>query len=201
MNVFEAIEQRRSAKHYLPDVHIPESDVHKIIRAGMLAPTSFNIQHWRFVRIRDRAIRQALYQAAFVQSQVKDASELLVITGDKKAWKKRPERYWREADAPTTETIVNMLTAFYQGKPQLQEHEVIRSGALAAQNMMLAAQALGYSSCPMIGFNPEEVANIIRLPRSHCIVMLLALGKACLPPKPRGGQLALHEVLLENHFS
>ncbi len=92
---------------------------------------------------------------------------------------------------------MNMLTAFYQGKPQLQEHEVIRSGALAAQNMMLAAQALGYSSCPMIGFNADMVADIIHLPSDHQIVMLLALGKTSQPSRPRG----VDEALVEDCFS
>ncbi len=124
-----------------------------------------------------------LYRTHCQQKKLKARDRLdlirgsLVITGDKHAWKKSPERYWRTVDTSTRATIVQLLAAFYQGKPQLQEQDVIHSGALAAQNMMLAAHALGYSSCLMIGFNPEEIANIINLPCGHCIAMLLALGK------------------------
>ncbi len=93
-----------------------------------------------------------------------------------------------------------MLQNFYRGKPELQIHEAIRSGAFAAQNMMLSAKALGYDSCPMIGFDADAVGHIIQLPDDHIIVMMLALGKAKKAAGPRGGPLAMEEVLVEDHF-
>ena len=49
--------------------------------------------------------------------------------------------------------LVQMLTDFYAGKPQLQRDEAVRSCGMVAQTIMLAARALGYDSCPMIGFD------------------------------------------------
>mgnify|MGYP003660505775 CR=1 FL=1 len=93
-----------------------------------------------------------------------------------------------------------MLQNFYCGNPELQTHEAVRWGAFAAQNMMLSAKALGYDSCPMIGFDADAVGRIIQLPDDHIIVMMLALGKAKKAAGPRGGPLAMEEVLVEDHF-
>jgi nitroreductase len=66
--------------------------------------------------------------------------------------------------------------------------------------IMLTAKAMGYDSCPMIGFDPEKVAEIIRLPKDYVISFMIAVGKAVQPARPRGGQLDLSEVMIQNQF-
>lgn len=66
--------------------------------------------------------------------------------------------------------------------------------------MMLTARSMGYDSCPMMGFAPKKVADIIKLPDNHLITMLLVVGKALKPAHPREGQLPLSEVMIENAF-
>ena len=66
--------------------------------------------------------------------------------------------------------------------------------------MMLAAKAMGYDSCPMIGFDPKKVAEIIKLPDSHIVGLMLTIGKASQPARERGGQLPLEEVLVTDTF-
>ncbi len=83
----------------------------------------------------------------------------------------------------------------------MQRDEAMRSCGIAAQTLMLAARTLGYDSCPMIGFDPDAVAKLIRLPGDHVVAMMLAIGKATAPANPRGGQLPLEEVLLINRFA
>ena len=52
----------------------------------------------------------------------------------------------------------------------------------------------------MVGFEYDELAKIINLPDSHMIVLMIVVGKAAEPANPRGGQLALDEVVFENKF-
>lgn len=180
---------------------MPESDFEQLMGTAMAAPTSFNIQHWRFVRVVDKALRQALREAAWDQAQVTDASELLLITGNTQAWNQQPARYWRNTDEAKRTMLVNMLNDFYQGRDWLQRDEAIRSGSMATQNLMLAARELGYDSSPMIGFDINRVSELIKLPDDHVIVMMLAIGKANSSAWPRGGQLTLEEVVITNHFA
>jgi len=93
-----------------------------------------------------------------------------------------------------------MLQDFYRGREWLQRDEAIRSGAMAAQNIMLAAEELGYHTSPMIGFDMDQVADLISLPEDHVIVMMLAIGKGAERAKPRGGQLELDEIVVSNRF-
>jgi len=66
---------------------------------------------------------------------------------------------------------------------------------------MLTAKAMGYDSCPMIGFDPVKVAEVINLPNNHVIGFMVAVGKAVKPAMPEGGQLALSEVMVQDRFA
>ena len=78
--------------------------------------------------------------------------------------------------------------------------EALRSCGIAAQTIMLTAKAMGYDSCPMIGFDPQKVGEIINLPKDHVITLMITIGKATQAPKPRSGPLDLDEVLIRNKF-
>ncbi len=200
MELFTAIETRRAVKHYSPTEAVSEADFERIMEAVLLSPTSYNIQHWRFVRVVDAQIRAQIQEAAWGQAQVTEAAELIVLCADTQAWFVNPQRYWANARHDVQEVMLPMLESFYQGKEQLQRDEAIRSSGMAAQTMMLAAKGLGYDTCPMIGFNTERVAEIINLPSGHVISMIITLGKAAKPANQRAGQLPLAEVLVENSF-
>ena len=66
---------------------------------------------------------------------------------------------------------------------------------------MLAARQMGLDSCPMVGFDYDEMAKIIQLPDEHLIVLMIVVGKSLEPAKERGGQLPLEEVVFENKFN
>lgn len=200
MDVFETIAARRSVKQYDPAHRMSEADERKLLEAALLSPTSFNIQNWRFVVVSDPEARAQIKAAAWGQAQVTDASLLIVLTADLKAWAKQPDRYWRNAPPETQQMLIPMIGQFYNGRDQVQRDEAMRSAGIAAQTLMLAAKGLGYDSCPMIGFDPEAVGRIIRLPEDHVIGLMLAIGKALTPARPRGGQLPFDEVVLRNHF-
>jgi nitroreductase len=76
----------------------------------------------------------------------------------------------------------------------------MRSIGIASQTLMLAAKAMGYDSCPMVGYDPNKVAALINLPSHYVIGMILVIGKATEPARERGGQLAYNEVVIENRF-
>lgn len=85
---------------------------------------------------------------------------------------------------------------FYEGKKQLQRDEAMRSCGIAAQTLMLAAKSMGYDSNPLIGFDPEKVAELINLPEDHVISLMLVVGKQIKPAMLLGGQLPLGQSFL-----
>ena len=200
MKVTEAVTRRRSVKWYDPDHRMPEEVFLRMMQLALLSPTAFNIQNWRFVRVTDPARRQAIRAAAWDQAQVEDASELLVLCFDRRAWERSPERYWRLAPQEVQDFLIPAIARYYSGKPQVARDEGMRSCGLVAQNLMLVAQELGYDSCPMDGFDYPKVGEIIGLPEDHEIALMLVIGKGIKEPWPRPGQLALDEVMVENRF-
>ena len=90
---------------------------------------------------------------------------------------------------------------FYEGKDELQRDEAMRSCGIASQTIMLAAKSMGYDSNPMIGFDQDKVAEIIKLPENHVISMMIVIGKQTQPAMPRGGQLPLNKVIFTDKFS
>lgn len=200
MEIIEAIKARRAIKSYDP-AHIMTADEERsLLEAAMLSPTAFNIQHWRFVVVRDQDIRKQIRAVAWDQAQVTDASLLIVLCGNIDAWKQDPQRYWSNAPQPVQEFIVPAIAQYYEGKPQVQRDEIMRSCGMAGQTLMLAAKALGYDSCPMDGFDYEAVGRIINLPPGMVISFMVAVGKKTKDSWPRPGQLAYGDVVIENGF-
>lgn len=200
MDTIEAINQRRAVKHYDPEHRFTEDEINKLMQAAIQSPTSFNIQNWRFVLVLDPELRQQLRTAAWDQAQVTDASLLIVMTADLNAFGRDPERYWRDAPAEVAKMMVEMILPFYEGKSELMRDEAMRSMGLAAQTIMLSAKAMGYDSCPMIGFDPQKVAELINLPDDHVIGLFVVVGKAIKPAWSKPGQLPLDEVIIRDRF-
>jgi len=200
MNVAQAIETRRSVKAYDANHRMSEAEIEKLIAGAMLSPTAFNIQNWRFVVVRNPELRKQIRAVAWDQAQVTDASLLVVLCADLKAWEKQPGRYWRNADKPIQDFMVPAIDQYYRGKDQVQRDEAMRSCGIAAMNLMLHAKEMGYDSCPMDGFDFDAVGKLINLPQDHVIAMFVAIGKGIKAAWPRGGQLPMSEVLVVDGF-
>jgi len=76
----------------------------------------------------------------------------------------------------------------------------MRSVGIAAQTIMLSAKAMGYDSCPMIGFDADEVGKLINLPEDHVVGMMIAVGKAKTEAQSKGGYLPDAEIFFEDKF-
>ena len=200
MNVSEAVVGRRAIKWYDPEHRMPEDVFRQMMEHALLAPTAFNIQNWRFVRVTDPDQRRAIRAAAWDQAQVTDASELLVLCFDTRAWDREPARYWRNAPQEVQDFILPALAEYYKDKPQVERDEGMRSCGLVGMTIMLLARELGYDTCPMDGFDYTAVGKIISLPADHEIAFMIAIGKGTRDPWPKPGQLRLEDVLIENSF-
>ncbi len=199
MKTEEAIRTRRSVKEYDPAHKMTDDEINTLLSLATLSPTAFNIQNWRFVIITDPELRKKIREVAWNQSQVTDASLFIVLCANLKSWV-QPDRYWVNAPEEVRNFMIPAIDEYYRGKDQVQRDEAMRSCGIAAQTLMLAAQSMGYNSCPMDGFDFEKVAELIKLPDDHVIAMFVAIGKGVKEPWPRPGQLQLDEVVITNTF-
>ena len=200
MNTFDAIRERRAVKHFDPQHQFTKQETDELLDLAIQSPSSFNIQHWRLVNVTDKALRVKLREAAFDQAQVTDGSLLFVVTVDIKAWEKDPARYWTNAPKEAQDILIPWINPFYSGKEQLQRDEAMRSAGIMLQTMMLSAKAMGYDSCPMVGFDFDKVAELIHLPKDYAIAAMLVIGKGIKPAWPKPGFIPKSEMIVENHF-
>lgn len=200
MNVNIAIETRRSIKSFDPHHQMTQAEIDQLMSLAMLSPTAFNIQHWRFVLVTEPTLRHQIRAVSWNQAQVQEASLLIVLTADLKAWEKQPERYWKNAPKAASDILVPMIGNYYENNEQAERDEAMRSCGMAAMTIMLAAKEMGYDTCPMDGFDFNAVAKLLNLPADHIPTMFVVVGKALKEAPVRGGQLAMNEVVIQNTF-
>jgi len=201
MDTFEAISHRRAIKKFDPNHKMTSEEVDSLMKLTILSPTSYNQQNWRFVTVTDQSIKEKIGIAARNQAQPVDGSLVILLCGNMSAWKDNPLRYWKNHPSEKQELVKSSLEKKYSDSPQNRRDEAMRSCGFAGQTIMLAAKQMGLDSCPMVGFDYDQMAEIINLPDDHLIVLMIVVGKALEPAKERGGQLSLDEVVFENKFN
>ncbi|MHC4973932.1 MAG: nitroreductase family protein [Planctomycetota bacterium] len=177
MDVAQAILSRRSIKTFDPDHEIDDATLQEIFELTTRAPSSFNLQHWRFVVVRDQQRKDRLRDASYGQRHVGEASAVIVVAAKLDAHEDADSVQQHVPDEKQRQSVVDMIQRFYAKNPQFQRDEAIRSASLAAMTLMLVAQAKGLATCPMIGFDAQKVTAIVELPDSCFPVMLVVLGK------------------------
>ncbi|CAI0808460.1 malonic semialdehyde reductase [Serratia rubidaea] len=201
MNTLDAIAQRRATKQF-DSQHVMTLDEKKALLNIALqnAPSAFNLQHWRPLLVEDAAQRAAIRELAWDQAQVTDASMLVLLCGDLSSWESQVQNIWGEAAEPVQQFIYPAIDQYYRDKPQVQRDEIMRSSGIFAQTLMLAAQAQGYDSCPMDGFDFEAVGKVVNKPDHYQIALMVAIGKGISQPYPRIGKLPLEQIVSVDRY-
>jgi len=194
MDFTRIVTTRRSVAKYVPDQTITDAELKTLFEKVALTPSSFNLQHWRFVVVRDAIRKAELRKAAFGQEQVEAASAVIVVAGKLNAHVDAPEIY---ATAPETvrTTLLPMIQKFYGSNPAFQRDEAIRSASLAAMTLMYAACDMGYATGPLIGFDPAEVSRLTGLDDQHIPAMLVVIGKQASDIRPRAHRFPIDQFV------
>jgi nitroreductase len=160
---------------------VSDEDLNKILRAGLEAPSSYNMQPWRFVVVRDSEQRKRLRVAAMNQEQVEQAPVVIVACADTQGWREALEdvigiaREHGFNDEAQLERKRRSVTADLGSHPNIAMWAT-KQTMIAATTMMWMAEALGYDTGPMEGFSEEDVRKVLGIPETVRVVFLLAIG-------------------------
>ena len=196
----QILEWRRSFRDFDPSDEISEEHLAFMVDAARSTPTSFNIQNWKFVAVRDRAIKEKIKRVSGNQPQIAINSVLFVLCADLKAWDKNPSRYWQANGKDVANEMAILTRDFYKDNLELQRDEAIRSIGMAATAIIFAATDISYKCCPILGFDSSAVGQIINLPSDHIIGMMIAVGKQLTIDAPPKTVLPREEVLIYDFF-
>ncbi len=185
---------------------IPPSDLRQILDAGLHAPSSYNMQPWRFIVVQHPEQRKRLRAASYNQAKVEEASAVIVACGDRDGWRKdldevlrmgrangMPESYAAQA----ANSVPGYLSAFNTDEMTGWLNKQVM---IATTTMLWMAEVLGYDTALMEGFEQQKVCETLRLPMSYWVVALLAIGHLKGPDKFDGGRFELQHTVFGEEY-
>lgn len=201
----KVIRERHSVRKYDPSWKISDEEIKQILGEAILAPSSSNLQPWRFIVINDQQLKEKLLPIANNQQQVVDASAVIAVLGDVEAYRNVETIYDQAVDAgfmplEVRDMMVKYITHGYpnMGQERLKEIALIDGGLISMQ-LMLTAKARGYDTVPMGGYDDLAFRELFQVPERYATVMLIAIGKASVEGRP-SARLPLEYVTNWNGF-
>ncbi|MBC2176724.1 nitroreductase family protein [Listeria booriae] len=186
-NDFEdIIKNRRSIRTYDADVKISKEEMEAILTDAMRAPSSVNMQPWRFVVVESPEGKEKLRPLIRFNTQQNDTSAaMIVIFGDTNSFENGEKIFSSAVEQGLMPQDVKdkqmaALTPYYANSPREELERVsIIDGSLVAMQLMLVARAYGYDTNPIGGFERKEVAEAFDMDTERYVpVMIVSIGKA-----------------------
>lgn len=202
MNIKEIFEKRRATRKFRTDV-IPDEILEEIFRLGMQAPSSYNLQPWRFIVVRNLGNKTKLREFGFEQDKLVDAPVVLICCGDRsvsnRSYINQVIELGKQQGTISEKRAKFMHMAippFFQFKPCYQSYEAWtnRQVMISVAYLMIAAQSLGVDSCPIEGFVAKPLREYFQIPDTVDICCLLALGYADEPLSEYGGRFGTDKL-------
>ncbi len=178
LTVAEAAERRRSIRKYRQEP-MPRSDIQEILRLVSLAPSSYNTQPWRFVVVENPDVKRQLAAAALNQRQVLSAPAVIVLYTDMADTLATVNEILPPGmEAAERDRLRTLIVGSFESQSEAdREMWGASQGYIALGYLLLAAEAHGYQTSPMLGFDPAEVKKLLGLPHHVRIPALVAIGK------------------------
>lgn len=198
----QLVKERRSAANFLPGHLITREELNEIFELVKLGPSAFNLQHTKYVTVIDPDVKEKIRIAANGQYKVHSASAVVLVLGDKKAIYQAGKIYeglqmLGILNKQEYDHMVNDTVSFYETRGEsFYRDEAIRNASLSSMLFMLAAKEKGWDTCPMIGFNADEVKKILDINDQFEVVLMITLGKEKVESrKPRGYRKPVSEFV------
>ncbi|MCP3980575.1 MAG: nitroreductase family protein [bacterium] len=197
--LLDLVRRRISVEEFDATHRLSEDQIRDLVADAAHAPSSFNIQHWRFVAVHRDEDKPRLQEIAFGQQQVADAAVTFIVLGDVRGTEKLPQILQRAVDADMmpqgkADAWVRMAGGIYSDETVARD-EAIRSATLASMVLMLAAEARGWASGALSGFDAERVMQEFSIDPRYVPVMLLAVGRPVSHDDARKPRLEVDEIL------
>ncbi|KFZ41500.1 MULTISPECIES: nitroreductase family protein [Thermoactinomyces] len=197
MDAIEVMKARSTVRKYDPNANIPEEELNELLEIAIQAPSAWNLQHWRFLVITSKEMKEKLLPISYNQEQVVEAAATVAVLGDLQA-NETAKIVYKDAGKDIYDLMIGQVEKAYQNDRFARDEAFLNAG-FAAMQLMLAAKAKGYDTCPIGGFNREKFVEEFRVPDRYAPVMLITIGKAAAPARPTT-RLPLDQVVVKESF-
>ncbi|MBP9750625.1 MAG: NAD(P)H-dependent oxidoreductase [Candidatus Peribacteraceae bacterium] len=180
MTLIPAFEWRYATKSFDPTKKLSDADLQELLQALTLAPSSFGLQPWHFIVVTDPELRKKLQTHSWHQSQISEASHLVVLCALKNVTPEYIDGYIqhmsevRGAPIEALAGLRDMLLNAVAGKgPAAASEWAARQVYIALGFLLAAAAEKGIDSTPMEGFDPKAYEQELGLTDSPWMPVLL----------------------------
>lgn len=183
----QLIHERKSVRKYKENVVIPHEDLQTLLQKAITAPSSSNMQPWRFLVIEDQQVKKELRPIANNQEQVETSSAIIAVLGDLEMYKNTEKIYNTNFEKGyMSREIANFMIesslSLYGNLPvEVMKNIVHFDAGLVSMQIMLLAKDMGYDTVPMGGFDKVKFAEKFNLPQNEIPILLIAIGEAAAP--------------------
>lgn len=176
---------RSSVKKYDTSVKISREEISDILQDAMTAPSSFNLQPWRFVVVDSEEGKNKVKPfMMFNQTQWETASAIIAVYADLQSASNADRIYSSSVEhnlltADVKDKIVGMIGTYTSqySESRLRESLFLDCGLVSMQ-IMLSARAHGYDTNAIGGYDRKEFTDAMGLDASRYVpVMLISIGK------------------------
>ncbi len=198
----EVIKERHSVRKYDPTYKISQEEIKDMLQEATQAPSSSNLQPWRFIVIQDQETKKELRAIANNQEQVETASAVIAVLGDKEMYKNVEKVYRSSFEAGyMDEANMNRLIEGTNKTYPFAPEEVLKNIAsfdagLVSMQLMLIAKDRGYDTVPMGGFDKEKFVKMFNVSDRLFPIVLISIGKAAAPAF-NTTRLPLEDVMID----
>lgn len=184
MNIIESLNWRYATKKFDKTKKVSEEKLNILNQAFNLTPTSYGVQTMKMLIIRDQSVKNKMVDLCYGQEQVKGASHVLVICIQDEVNETDIDAYFDDVVKirNTSEDILSKyrteLKDFIRSKTKEEiQYWCINQVYIALGNLMTVCAVEGIDSCPMEGFIPEKVDELLGLEKYNLkSVLLLPIG-------------------------
>lgn len=185
MDFKEITEQRRSINFFDPDRDVSEETLIDMVDMAANTPSSFNLQPWNLMVLREPQAKEKLRKLAWDQPKVTEAPVVLIVLADQKGWSEgHPvfEKNWNQMLDSGSMTkdqrgwFLEATQSLYNWSPEANLAFAAKNTGFFAMSLMYAATEMGLETHPMDGFDHEAVKKAFNIPDNYWIPLLLAVG-------------------------
>jgi nitroreductase len=198
----EVIKERHSVRKYDSSYKISQEEIKEMLKEATQAPSSSNLQPWRFIVIQDQEVKKELRAVSNNQEQVETASAVIAVLGDKEMYKNVEKVYRSAYEAGLMdEANMNRLIEGTNKTYPFASEEILKNIAsydagLVSMQLMLIAKDRGYDTVPMGGFDKEKFVKMFNIDDRLFPIVLISVGKAAAPAF-NTTRLPLEDVLID----
>jgi len=176
---------RRSIKSFDSNVKISHEEMHEMIESAAKAPSSVNMQPWRFVVVESKEGKEKLRPLIrFNTNQNDTSSAMIIIFGDMKCYEKAEKIYGKAVEKDlmpenVKKELMNFFMPAYENATREKMNDIVKiDSSLSAMQLMLVARSHGYDTNAIGGFEHDKLAEAFELdPERYVPVVIIAIGK------------------------